>query len=123
MHRSSLTIALGGCLMTLGLAACDGATDNEPAVAVEPGRGTEPDAVARGDSPSMRYSCEGGFQVAILGETARVTTRDGRVIDLSRVPDRSPPLFAGEALEFSVEADGAVLGQDEGGPFPCKEAR
>lgn len=118
MHRSSV-FAVGCCLAILGLSACDRATDDTAGAddVVEPTT-----AAPAGDSASMRYSCEDGYGVAIMGDIARVTTQDGREIDLQRVADRSPPLFAGEALEFSVESDGAVLGQDEGGRFSCREA-
>ena len=118
MHAPSV-LALSCCLAVLGLSACDRAIDDTARVDDVP----EPTAAApAGDSASMRYSCEDGYGVAIMGDVARVTTRDGREIDLQRAADRSPPLFAGEALEFSVESDGAVLGQDEGGRFPCREA-
>jgi hypothetical protein len=118
--------ALCSFLVMLGLSACDRATDGaaESAVATVPGpidRGNAA-AAAAPDEASMRYRCEGGYVVAITGNIASVTTRDGRTIDLPRVAGRSPPLFAGEALEFAVNGDGAVLGQDEGGPFPCEEA-
>lgn len=120
MHPSSV-LALSCCLAILGLSACDRAPDDtarvDDADVVEP---TTP--APAGDSASMRYSCEEGYAVAIIGDSARVTTQDGREIELQRVADRSPPLFAGEALEFSVESEGAVLGQDEGGRFPCREA-
>lgn len=126
MRRSS--VVLCSCLAMLALSACDRTADNDiaPPVTAETGPSNEPgtpDTPAPGDdTASMRYSCGGGYSVAIMGDTARVTTQDGRTIDLPRVADRSPPLFAGEALEFSVDGDGAVLGQDEGGPFPCEEA-
>lgn len=118
MHRS--TLALSGCLAVIALAACsrDANESAAPAV-VEPASDA---AIPGGDSPSMRYSCEGGYAVAIVGDTARVITQDGRTIELARAADRSPPLFAGEALEFTVASDGAVLGQDEGGAFACQEA-
>ena len=117
MHPSSI-FALSCCL-TLGLSACDRAPDDTARVDDV----QEPTIAApASDSASMRYTCEEGYGVAIMGDSARVTTPDGRAIDLQRVADRSPPLFAGEALEFSVESDGAVLGQDEGGRFPCREA-
>ena len=116
---ASSVLALSCCLAVLGLSACDRATDDSSRVddVLEPAT-----PAPAGDSASMRYSCEDGYGVAIMGDSARVTTQDGREIDLQRVADRSPPLFAGEALEFSVESDGAVLGQDEGGRFPCREA-
>lgn len=113
------TFALCSCLALLALSACDRAADNAP-VDAAPSAADQPAAAS--DDASMRYSCEGSYRVSIIGDTARVTTADGHEINLSRVADRSPPLFAGEALEFSVEGDGAVLSQDEGGPFPCVEA-
>lgn len=120
MNRSAW--AMSGCLAVIALSACsrdaDESTAATPAV-VEPA--TDAVATPEGDSPSMRYSCEGGYTVAIVGDSARVTTQDGRMIELARAADRSPPLFSGEALEFTVASDGAVLGQDEGGAFACQE--
>lgn len=120
MNRSAW--AMSGCLAVIALSACSRDADESsatPAV-VEPA--TDAAATPDGDSPSMRYSCEGGYTVAIVGDSARVTTQDGRMIELARAADRSPPLFSGEALEFTVASDGAVLGQDEGGAFACQEA-
>lgn len=115
----------------LGLAAC-GADNNETepefaATQVAPDQGEPHPADPRGasdlgdqaDDGLTRYSCDGGWTVEVTGERARVTALDGRVIDLP-VADRSPPLYAGEALEFSLGESGATLGQDEGGPFACE---
>lgn len=114
--------ALSGCLALFAVSACDRGTDPGAPVAAAPADGPAiPDAAA-GDSVSMRYACDGDYQVAVIGDSARVTAQDGRVIELARVSGQSPPLFAGEALKFSVTEDGAVLGQDEGGPFACAEA-
>lgn len=120
MYRS--TLALSGCLAVVALAACSRDADQNAAPAATIEQPASEAATPGGDSPSMRYSCEGGYAVAIVGDTARVTTQDGRTIELARAADRSPPLFAGEALEFTVASDGAVLGQDEGGAFACQEA-
>ena len=110
-------IAISGCLaLSFGLSACGGANNAPDATALPP----VPESVAAIDSPSMRYQCEGGYQVAIFGDTARVITPDEQGVDLSRDPQRSPPLFTGEALEFSVGSDGAVLAQDEGGRHACQ---
>lgn len=117
-------------LLLAGMAGCD---RTDPSQAIEPPEATVPGASPvdpalpgpderLNDTASMRYTCEGGWNVAILGDIAQVTAGDGRVIELQRVADRSPPLFAGEALEFSVDGDGAVLGQDEVGPLPCEES-
>ena len=121
-------VSLG--LLLAGVSGCERA---DPELPVEPPERTVPGAapvdpsIPGPDAPvddnaSMHYTCEGGWNVAIVGDTAHVTAGDGRVIALQRVPDRSPPLFAGEALEFSVDGGGAVLGQDEGGPFTCEES-
>ena len=124
-------MALGGCLAMAVLAGCDRPANDEtidPPTATDPGAPPvdpvvpDPDGAEDDANVSMRYSCEGGWNIAVSGDTAQVTTGDGRVIELQRVADRSPPLFAGGALEFSIDGDGAVLGQDEGGPFPCEEA-
>lgn len=117
--------------VALGLAACGGDnTETEPEVAatqVAPDQGAANPADPRGPSDMgeqardgiTRYSCDGGWTVELTGDTARVSALDGRVIDLP-VTDRSPPLYAGEALEFSLDEGGATLGQDEGGPFACE---
>lgn len=72
----------------------------------------------------MDYSCEGGHNVAIIdgGAVARVALGDGRVIDLPRSADQTPPLYAGEALEFAVTSNGGMLGQDEVGGSSCEAA-
>jgi membrane-bound inhibitor of C-type lysozyme len=68
---------------------------------------------------TMRYSC-GDHQVDVMGnDHARVTMPDGRLLQLGYVADSSPPLFAGEALEFSIDGSGAQLAQDEGASWPC----
>ena len=55
----------------------------------------------------------------MFGNDHVTVTMDGRDIDLAHVADSSPPRFSGEALEFSVAADGAVLAQDEGASWTC----
>ncbi len=129
IHPKTLSL-LASCLLASGLVGCDTTETDaalEPPTTTDPGASPVDPAIPgpddRRDAPaSMRYACEGGWNIAIVGDTAQVTAGDGRVIELQRVADRSAPLFAGEALEFSVDADGAVLGQDEGGPFPCEES-
>lgn len=132
-HRAGRLRAWGlvaAGLLSAGIVGCDQTErgrSSEPPVATSPGASPVDPSIPgpddRGsDIASMRYTCEGGWNVAIVGDTAQVTAGDGRVIELQRVADRSPPLFAGEALEFSVDGDGAVLGQDEAGPLPCEES-
>ncbi|WP_152597788.1 hypothetical protein [Novilysobacter arseniciresistens] len=92
------------------LAGCSAEPDAAP---VDP-------AMVDTDTASMRYSCDDGWSVAVMGDTVVASAADGRTVELQRIADRSPPLFTGGALEFSVEDDGAVLGQDETGPLACR---
>ena len=72
---------------------------------------------------TMRYACEHGNSVAIVrGQIARVSLADGRVVEIQRIADSSPPRYAGVALSFEVGSDGAMLGQDEAGVLGCREA-
>ena len=125
---ASAVVSIG--LLLAGMAGCD---DSEPNLPTEPPEVTVPGASPvdpaipgpderREDIAGVRYTCEGGWNVVVSGDTAQVTAGDGRVIQLQRVVGRSPPLFTGGALEFSLDGEGAVLGQDEGGPFACEES-
>ena len=72
---------------------------------------------------TMRYACEHGNSVAIVrGQVARVSLADGRVVEIPRIADSSPPRYADVALSFEVGSDGATLGQDEAGVLGCREA-
>ncbi|MBA2238532.1 MAG: hypothetical protein H0W24_07545 [Lysobacter sp.] len=113
MRRLPFLLALSSCLGLSGLAACD--SDPHPAGAVD--APSEP----RGDSPGMRYACDGGYGVVIMGDAAQVSSPGGYEIQLQRVAGSAPPVFSGEAMEFAVESDGAVLNQDGGGLLPCRE--
>jgi hypothetical protein len=117
------------CMVAMAVAGCEQAGNDQltPPASTEPGAApvepTLPDVDdSHDDTTTMRYRCDGGWNVAVRDDVVQVTADDGRVIELQRVPGSSPPLFAGEALEFSVDGRGAVLGQDEGGPFACEEA-
>lgn len=127
------TTVLSGIFVT-SLAACQkpgppadsvpGARD-EPAASSDrpavPGR-TERDAAAD-DSVTMRYACEQGHEIEIVGgDTARIRLNDGRVVEIVRVADSSPPRYSGEALSFDVASTGGTLGQHEVGGFSCREA-
>ena len=117
--------------LALVLAACGADNDEtEPEFAstqVAPDQGQRHPDDPRGDADPedrpddgvTRYTCQGGWTVEATGDLARVSAVDGRVIELP-VATRSPPLYTGEALEFSVDADGATLGQDGAGPLPCE---
>ena len=75
------------------------------------------------DGITMRYTCDQGHAVAIVrGEIARVSLADGRVLEIPRIADSSPPSYSGVALSFEVGSSGATLGQHEVGGFACREA-
>jgi hypothetical protein len=75
------------------------------------------------DGITMRYACDQGHSVAIVrGEIARVSLADGRVLEIPRIADSSPPSYSGVALSFEVGSTGATLGQHEVGGFACREA-
>lgn len=118
-----LAILMAGCKPTVPPPEPEAATRTETA---EPGAQTaaptrRPDASS--DGITMRYSCEQGHRVDIVGgDSARVTLADGRVVDIPRVADIAPPRYAGVALSFEVGSEGATLGQDEVGGFACREA-
>ena len=110
---------IAGLLLAGALAGCNRA-EQPPAPTTD---GTAPPVAA--DTPddgdamvTMRYACD-GHRVAVFGNDHVTVTMNGRDIDLAHVADSSPPRFSGEALEFSVAADGAVLAQDEGASWAC----
>lgn len=110
----------------LALAACNRQqlpAASSPPVAASAPTATVPASESVGGVVTMRYSCAGGNKVDILGsEAARVTLGDGRVVELPRLADNSPPAFAGEALSFAVGSEDAQLSQDEGGQWTCSAA-
>ena len=119
-----LAVLMAGCKPTVPPQQSETATRTETAE-LSP---TKTTAVTRGSDTSstgiaMRYSCEQGHRVDIVGgDTARVTLADGRIVDIPRVAGSVPPRYAGEALSFEVDNKGAMLGQDETGGFSCHEA-
>ena len=75
------------------------------------------------DGITMRYACDQGHSVAIVrGQIARVSLAGGRVVEIPRIADSSPPSYSGVALSFEVGSSGATLGQHEVGGFACREA-
>ena len=104
--------ALSGCERAGPAPAADDTRTAPAAASPAPGDGDGDGMV------TMRYACD-GHRVAVFGNDHVTVSMDGRDIDLRYVTDSSPPRFAGEALEFSVGADGAVLGQDEGASWTC----
>jgi hypothetical protein len=117
-----LAILMAGCKPTVPPPEPEAATRTETAEpsaqATAPARGAD-----ASDDITMRYSCEQGHRVDIVGgNSARVTLADGRIVDIPRVADSAPPRYSGIALSFEVGSDGAMLGQDEVGGFVCREA-
>ena len=117
-----LAILRAGCKPTVPPPQSEAATRTETAELREtttaPARGTD-----ASDDITMRYGCEQGHRVDIVGgNSARVTLADGRAVDIPRIADSAPPRYAGVALSFEVGSDGATLGQDEVGGFACREA-
>lgn len=131
-------------LVCAGIAACqrpappaepaDSAVREDPAAASSTQAAPTPDdlpdtsAVNEGGAAKVaqaattRYTCDGGHGVAVTGESARITLADGRVVEIRRVAQSSPPRYSGEALSFDVSDEGGMLGQHETGGFACREA-
>ena len=119
-----LAVLMAGCKPSVPPPQPETATRTETA---EPPLAKKAAATRGSDTSSlgitMRYSCEQGHRVDIVGDdTAQVTLADGRVVDIPRVAGGAPPRYAGEALSFEVDNKGAMLGQDETGGFSCHEA-
>lgn len=117
----ALHAAMAGLLLAGAIAGCNRTEPPAapPAAGAEPTPAPATDAPAVGDAMvTMRYACD-GRSVAVFGNDHATVTMDGRDIDLAHVAGSSPPRFSGEALEFSVAADGAMLAQDEGASWAC----
>lgn len=111
----SLLAMLAGCNADRP-AATPGA-DAEAAPASAP---ATPPAPAQSDGVTMRYRCDDGNKVDIVrGDIARVTLSAGDNHELARVQGRSPPLYAGDAMEFAVGSEGGVLARDDGAQWDC----
>jgi membrane-bound inhibitor of C-type lysozyme len=118
-----LAILIAGCKPTVPPPEHEAATRTETAELRAQTTASTPGPDASSDSITMRYRCEQGHRVDIVGgDSARVTLADGRVVDIPRVADSAPPRYSGIALSFEVSSDGATLGQDEVGGFACREA-
>ena len=113
--------SVSGLLLAGLIAGCNRAEQSPAPTTDDTGAAPAPptDSPDNGDAMvTMRYACD-GHRVAVFGNDHVTVTMDGRDIGLAHVADSSPPRFAGEALEFSVAADGAVLAQDEGASWAC----
>ena len=119
---SSIVVHAGTALLLAGvLAGCNRADQPAapPAATGDTGAAPAPETPDAGDAMvTMRYACD-GHRVAVFGNDHATVTMDGRDIDLAHVAGSSPPRFSGEALEFSIAADGAMLAQDEGANWAC----
>ena len=116
-------MAISTLALALALSACRDHSDLTPAsdatpAATEPTTDATPPAE---DALSMAtYTCEGDHRVSVDGDTAQAMLADGSTIELSRSAGASTATFAGEALEFTGDAEGGTLVQDEGGSFTCQ---
>jgi len=115
-----VSLQLLGCAAALLIAACQKPAPPEPA---PPSASTPTSAEAPNpadEGVTMRYRCESGLKVTIMrGETARISLADGRVVEIERTAESSPPSYRGEAVAFEVGGDGATLAQDDVGAFDC----
>ena len=118
---SALQAGMAGLLLAVVLAGCnrDEPPSAPPPSSADADAAPAPDAAEDGDAMvTMRYACD-GRRVAVFGNDHATVAMDGRDIDLAHVAGSSPPRFSGEALEFSIAADGAVLAQEEGASWAC----
>ena len=116
-------MAISTLALALALSACRDHSDLTPASDTTPA-GT--DAATDATPPAEEaltmatYTCDGDHRVSVDGDTAQVMLADGRTVELSRSAGASTATFAGEALEFTGDAEGGTLVQDEGGSFTCQ---
>jgi hypothetical protein len=105
-----LALAVAGCTR-----ADDDAREGPGGVA---SAGTAP-AGPSADTGRARYRCADGHRVEVVDDTARVTLRNGTVVDLPRSAQATGTLYAGQALEFTVIGEAAQLARDEGAHWAC----
>ena len=109
-------------LFALALAGCTRADDAARAARSDAG-GEGPAASAPAGPPvhtgHARYRCAEGHRVEVVDDIARVTLRNGTVVDLPRSAQATGTLYAGEALEFTVIGEAAQLARDEGDHWAC----
>lgn len=103
----------------LGIGGCDRGDPTPATPAADPGA---PAADADERGVTMRYDCGDGYSVAIMGDSARVTTADGTRVELPRMPETSPPVYAGESMELAIGSEDAQLGRAEGDALTCSPA-
>ena len=99
-------------LLALALAGCTRADEDAREAR---GNGTPAATAPAGpsaDTGRARYRCAEGHRVEVVDDTARVTLRNGTVVDLPRSAQATGTLYAGQALEFTVIGEAAQLAQD-----------
>src|SRR5690606_41597834 len=94
------TLLFVSYLAVFALVGCNAEPDAdlEAPVVTEPGAAPVEPTVPDDDAVTMRYSCDGGWDVAVTGDVVEVTGDGGRVSQLPRNDDRTPPPDAREGL-------------------------
>jgi hypothetical protein len=121
---SSLTPALLlACLAGCGDHSAATETDSDAARA---GTATEtaPAAAGEDDNVAARYACQADTDVVVLDDgSARVSLPGGERHTLNRIADSDPPVYAGDSLFFTIQADAAHLSQQDGArELACTQA-
>lgn len=115
-------LAISTLAAALALSACRDHSDITPPPDGTGAAATADDDVALQPDASglaSAYTCDGDHRVQVDGSTARVMLADGRTVELMQAAGTSPSVYAGEALEFTGDASGGTLVQDEVGSFTC----
>ena len=78
------TLLFVSCLAVFALVGCNAEPDAdlEPPVVTEPGAAPVEPTVPDDEAVTMRYSCDGGWNVAVKGDVVEVTADDGRSVTL-----------------------------------------
>lgn len=104
-------------LALLLVAGCNRNDAERPPETTAPAVDTTPAPITTGNTAAvtMRYACDGDTNIEILGgDKAQVSLPDGRVVELSKVTDSEPPVFAGGSLYFAIGSADANLSQEDG---------
>jgi hypothetical protein len=100
------------------LAACqreDAGPTPSPAPAASAPPATATVSAEDAADATARYDCQAGAIVLLLRDgRARALLPGGERYDLSRVAASDPPVYAGSALYFTVDARAAHLSQQDG---------
>jgi hypothetical protein len=123
---SSLTpVLLLACLAGCGDHSAATETETDPDAA-RAGTATEtaPAAAGEDDNVAARYACQADTDVVVLDDgSARVSLPGGERHTLNRIADSDPPVYAGDSLFFTIQADAAHLSQQDGArELACTQA-